>query len=260
MAYKILLAGKNTPIIDTFFNFLWESYELFTSSTRFDDLKRHIEVMNPDIVIYCLYNESRDDYASVNEVRGRLKHKAEFMVIGASEDCDEFLELSEVQPDLVLRKPLTTDTIKKQIDNYMDDLERAEQRAERMRESEDDPDRKKRVLVIDDDPMMLKLIKEHLHNKYDVAIAKGGLMAYKFLQKKNADLVLLDYEMPVENGPVVFKNIRDMEGKENIPIVFLTGVADRERITEVASLRPQGYLLKPIDRDSLLAKIEQLIG
>ena len=129
MAYRVLLIGKNTPIIDTFFNFLWESYDLFTSSTRFDDLKKHMELMNPDIVIYCIYNESRNDYANVNKVCERLKHKAEFMVIGASGDCDEFLELSEMQPDLVLRKPLTTDAIKKQIDNYMDDLERTEQRA-----------------------------------------------------------------------------------------------------------------------------------
>jgi DNA-binding NarL/FixJ family response regulator len=66
--------------------------------------------------------------------------------------------------------------------------------------------------------------------------------------------------MPLENGPVVFKNIRSMEGKEGVPIVFLTGINDRERIMEVAKLQPQGYLLKPIDRASLLDKINQLIG
>ena len=108
--------------------------------------------------------------------------------------------------------------------------------------------------------MMLKLIKEHLHHKYDVSIAKGGLMAYKYLEKHETDLILLDYEMPVEDGPTVFKNIRSMSGKENVPIVFLTGLNDRERIMEVAKLKPQGYLLKPIDRVSLLDKIEQLIG
>ena len=57
MAYRALLIGKNIPIIDTFFNFLWEEYELFTSSTRIEDLRRHIDILDPDLVIYCLYNE-----------------------------------------------------------------------------------------------------------------------------------------------------------------------------------------------------------
>lgn len=261
MAYRVLLTGKNIPIIDTFFNFLWESYDLITSSSRFEDLKKHIELLDPDIIVYCLYNESRDEINTVNEVRKRMSGaKAEFMICGSAEDCDEFVSISERVPDLVLKKPLTTEMIKKQIDNHMDDMERAEERAERMKAAQEDSNRRKHVLAIDDDPMMLKLIKEHLHHKYDVSIAKGGLMAYKYLEKHETDLILLDYEMPVEDGPTVFKNVRTMPGKETIPIVFLTGLADRERIMEVAKLKPQGYLLKPIDRVSLLDKIEQLIG
>ena len=128
------------------------------------------------------------------------------------------------------------------------------------RQAEEEKIRRKHVLTIDDDPMMLKLIKEHLHHKYDVSIAKGGLMAYKFLEKHETDLILLDYEMPIEDGPTVFKNIRQMKGKENIPIVFLTGLSEKEKIIEVIRLKPQGYLLKPIDRANLLDKIDALIG
>ena len=261
MTYRVLLTGKNVPIFDTFFNFLWESYDLITSSSRFEDLKKHIELLDPDIIIYCLYNESREEIATVNEVRKRTAgHKAEFMICGSPEDCDDFVQKSDRVPDLILKKPLTTEMIKKQINNHMEDMERAEERAERMKAAAEESNRRKHVLTIDDDPMMLKLIKEHLHHKYDVSIAKGGLMAYKYLEKHDTDLILLDYEMPIEDGPTVFKNIRSMAGKENVPIVFLTGLNDKERIIEVAKLKPQGYLLKPIDRVSLLEKIEQLIG
>ena len=261
MAYRVLLTGKNVPIFDTFFNFLWENYDLITSSTRFEDLKKHIELLDPDIIVYCLYNESRDEISTVNEVRKRTAgQKAEFMICGSADDCDDFVSQSERIPDLILKKPLTTEMIKKQINDHMDDMERAAERAERMKAAAEDSNRRRHVLAIDDDPMMLKLIKEHLHHKYDVSIAKGGLMAYKYLEKHETDLILLDYEMPVEDGPTVFKNIRSMSGKENVPIVFLTGLNDRERIMEVAKLKPQGYLLKPIDRVSLLDKIEQLIG
>ena len=261
MAYRALLTGKNTPIIDTFFNFLWEDYELFTCSTRFEDLRRHIEALDPDIVIYCLYNEYKEEIATVNKVRIRTSaQKAEFVIIGTEEDCDSFVEQSERVPDLILKKPLTTEMIRKQLGDYMEDKERAEQRAERIKAAEEEANRRKHILAIDDDPMMLKLIKEHLHHKYDVSIAKGGLMAYKFLEKHETDLILLDYEMPVEDGPTVYRNIKQMEGKENIPIVFLTGLSAKEKIIEVVKLKPQGYLLKPIDRGSLIDKIDSLIG
>jgi len=119
---------------------------------------------------------------------------------------------------------------------------------------------KKHVLVIDDDPLMLKVIKDHLHDEYDVASAKGGSTAYKFLEKKSTDLILLDYEMPDENGPTVFKKIRNLPNGSGVPVVFLTGVSDKERITEVLKLRPAGYVLKPVDRDILVNTVKKALG
>ena len=66
--------------------------------------------------------------------------------------------------------------------------------------------RRKHVLVIDDDPIMLKVVKEHLHENYDVATAISGKIAYKFLESKSTDIILLDYEMPGEDGPDVLIN------------------------------------------------------
>ena len=118
----------------------------------------------------------------------------------------------------------------------------------------------KTVLVIDDDPIMLKVVKEHLHEKYDVATAISGKIAYKFLESKQTDMILLDYEMPGEDGPDVLINLRKREDLANTPIVFLTGVSDKDKITAALSLKPQGYLLKPIDKDKLIGTIEKFVG
>ena len=115
------------------------------------------------------------------------------------------------------------------------------------------------VLVIDDDPILLKLIKEHLHEQYDVATAISGKIAHKFLETKKTNLILLDYEMPVENGPEVMKKIRENEELADIPIIFLTGITEREKINQALALKPQGYLLKPIDKEKLLGTIEKFI-
>ena len=106
---------------------------------------------------------------------------------------------------------------------------------------------------------MLKVIRDYLHEDYEVATAKSGQIAYKFLEKKHTDLVLLDYEMPDEKGPDVFKNIRAIPGMEHVPIVFLTGVKDKERLVEIVKVKPQGYISKPIERNALFEMIHKVL-
>ena len=71
-------------------------------------------------------------------------------------------------------------------------------------------------------------------------------------------MVLLDYEMPGESGPEVFLNLRTRPALKDVPIVFLTGVTDAERVKEVLALQPQGYLLKPIDKEKLMTKVKSI--
>lgn len=120
--------------------------------------------------------------------------------------------------------------------------------------------KRKHVLVVDDNAMMLKMIKEHLHDQYDVATAASGRIALKFLERKKTDLILLDYEMPEESGPVVLEQLRASETTKNIPVIFLTGVTETEKIMEALALKPQNYLLKPVDREKLLEAINATIG
>ncbi len=122
------------------------------------------------------------------------------------------------------------------------------------------PGRRKHILVVDDNAMMLKMLKEHLHDKYDVATAASGRVALKFLERKTTDLILLDYEMPEESGPVVLEKLRASEQTKDIPVIFLTGVTDTKKIKEALSMKPQNYLLKPVDREKLLDTIAKEIG
>lgn len=122
------------------------------------------------------------------------------------------------------------------------------------------PAQRQHILVVDDDPLMLKMLKEHLHDDYDVATAVSGKIALKFLERKTTNLILLDYEMPGETGPEVLEKLRANEATKDLLIIFLTGVSDREKIQEALVLRPQSYLLKPIDREKLLESIHKVIG
>ena len=81
----------------------------------------------------------------------------------------------------------------------------------------------------------------------------------KFLERRMTNLILLDYEMPGENGPAVLEQLRATEATKDIPVVFLTGVTETKKIQEALMLKPQSYLLKPVNREKLLSTIESLI-
>lgn len=122
------------------------------------------------------------------------------------------------------------------------------------------PGERGHVLVVDDDSSMLRMIKEILGERYDVAAAINGKVALKFLETKRTDLILLDYEMPGQSGAQVYEEILRNPALRHIPVVFLTGVSDRDRIAAVLALRPRGYLLKPIDSERLKKTVAEIVG
>lgn len=116
---------------------------------------------------------------------------------------------------------------------------------------------RKSILIVDDDPGYMGLVREWLKGTYKVSMANSGLQALKWLGKNQADLILLDYEMPVTSGPQVLEMLRSEEDTRDIPVFFLTGNGDKESVMAVVSLKPQGYFLKSIGREELLEKVKE---
>lgn len=116
-------------------------------------------------------------------------------------------------------------------------------------------DLRSRVMVIDDDAGTLRSIKSILDGVYVVSVANSGKKALDLLAVENPDVILLDYEMPMMNGPETMQKIRMKPGFKDTPIIFLTGVNDRSQIAAALALRPAGYLLKPVNQSKLLMTI-----
>lgn len=116
--------------------------------------------------------------------------------------------------------------------------------------------RKHSILLVDDDPVCLRNMMSWLQNFYQVAVAKSGAACLSFLGKTKPDLILLDYEMPVCDGLQTLEMIRSEPEYADIPVMFLTGVSDTEKVREAIKLKPQGYILKNTDRVEFLNKIK----
>ena len=119
---------------------------------------------------------------------------------------------------------------------------------------------KMHILVVDDNAMVLRNIKGILQNQYSVAVAPSGVHAFISIGKRTPDLILLDYEMPEMNGKEVLEKLQAEEEYADIPVIFLTSVDNKEIVLELLSLKPAGYILKPVDSMMLLERIENIIG
>ncbi|MCR4902410.1 MAG: response regulator [Butyrivibrio sp.] len=115
---------------------------------------------------------------------------------------------------------------------------------------------KKRILVVDDDGVMLRTIKSWLSAKYQVFMVNSGMAAITFLATNAVDLILLDYEMPVTTGPQVLKMLRSESSTSKIPVMFLTVKSDKESVMQVVSLKPEKYLLKTMPPEELVGNID----
>lgn len=284
--HKILLLGTNNAVIDDFFRQLGDSFEILSSSLRYEDVIAHIKYVNPDAIVYCLKNETRDDMNRTVAIKNKTKDNIPFIIIGSEADCHDFNHCAINISDCTLIKPLTAQKIKNTLTDLLNKKTLTEKQKEAVQntpqkeepiETTEDMDlnsllksieeltdsiaaSRKHILIVDDDVQMLKTIKRHLEDKYDTATAINGNLALRFLQKKHTDLILLDYEMPEMKGPEILEQIRSNPSTQNIPVLFLTGIAEKEKIQLALSLNPQGYLLKPTDRQTLHAKISAILG
>ena len=146
----------------------------------------------------------------------------------------------------------------------------------------------KQVLVVDDEPNTVKYLSVVLsENGYDPVPACDGQEALEKIKQAKPDLIVLDVMMPKKSGLVLFKQLKKDQQYKDIPILMLTGVggvieeleAHKEETFEkpydslrealekaIKSMRedglikPEMFVDKPIDAESFVAKVRELIG
>jgi len=291
MKYKVLLMGNNKMIINEFFTYMDFSFECFSTSDRYDDIVNHVKYIKPHALVYCLSGENPDDLKRFVNVQEKIAaSQISIVVVGDDEDCRLFENVASSVEAKMFHRPLTTQKLEEGLlkllkEKYPENVQ--EKRTVMVTESElktkdvmrvaeellaqlakeEEKEKKeqaeavkrKHILVVDDDSSVLKLLKGYLTERYDVATAISGKIALKFLETKKTDMVLLDYEMPNENGAEVLAKIRENPNTANLPVVFLTGVTERKKILEVLMMKPQGYLTKPIDMEKLSSTIKGVL-
>lgn len=119
---------------------------------------------------------------------------------------------------------------------------------------------KKRVLAIDDDPSICKLLELELGKEgFEVTTCNNGMEGLSRVKKEHPDLVLLDLDLPGLSGEAVCKELKKDSSTENIPVIMLTGKdTDADRVIGRV-IGATYYIPKPFDRNDLLEKVHACI-
>lgn len=115
---------------------------------------------------------------------------------------------------------------------------------------------KSRILVVDDDEIIRRLLRRVLESSgFVVDEADSGESALDAIRAHHPDLILLDVVMDGIDGFMTCRKIKDLEGMGSVPVIFVTGRSDTGSIVEGLDAGGSDYITKPINRHEALARI-----
>lgn len=119
---------------------------------------------------------------------------------------------------------------------------------------------KKKILVVDDEPYIVRVVQANLMVEgYEVVAAYDGLEALQRLQEEKPDLVLLDVMMPEMDGWAVLERIRSNPETENLPVIMLTALAQDTDIERGTLLGCDVYITKPFEPRDLVNAVRRML-
>ena len=118
----------------------------------------------------------------------------------------------------------------------------------------------KQVLVIDDEPIMRKLLEQILKDKYEVICVENGKEALQWMYSGNIpDLVVADLNMPEINGFEYITKVRESGFFNDVPLIILSGEESSTERIKCLKLGANDYLIKPFNPEELGLRIDNLI-
>ncbi len=115
----------------------------------------------------------------------------------------------------------------------------------------------KTILIVDDKTNNLQLLSRYLENdNYNILIAQSGKKAINIAEAISPDLILLDVMMPRINGFTVCRRLKSNSETKDIPIIFMTALAETKNKVQGFELGAVDYITKPVEKEELIARVK----
>jgi len=118
----------------------------------------------------------------------------------------------------------------------------------------------KRLLLIDDDPNLILLVKDYLEFQgYQVITAENGREALDVLEQDIPDMIICDVMMPEMDGYGLVQHVRDNPTTSSIPVLFLSAKGQSQDRVKGLNTGADAYMVKPFEPEELVAQVEASI-
>ena len=118
----------------------------------------------------------------------------------------------------------------------------------------------KKILIVEDDEALLKILQLLLENSYDLTLAMNGKQGLELATSQRPDLILMDVMMPEIDGLEVLRRLKDDPKMATIPVILLTAKVGDENIYGGYQLGADYYIPKPFTNAQLLNGINMFLG
>jgi PleD family two-component response regulator len=226
---------------------LKERYKVFTAQSV-EILFEILEQVIPDLILMDLNMPEVDGFEAMKKLKAnRLYSVIPVIVLSSSKDRKSAEKVKNLGAVDYISKPFTDADLTESIECQLDPLKMVENRPV--------------VLVVDDDPGILKSVNFQLENRYKMYTLPDPCRIGELLRKITPDLFLLDCNMPGCSGFDLIPIIRSYPEHKETPIVFLTTEGTNDVISVAIHLGAKDYILKPPDGAVLREKLSsQLKG
>ena len=113
-----------------------------------------------------------------------------------------------------------------------------------------------KILIVDDEPLNLKVLKQVLQDSYRLCFAKNGIDALELIKQEKPSLILLDVMMPGMTGFEVCRQLKKQDETRTIPVIFVTALADEADESEGFAAGGVDYINKPISPALVRARVK----
>lgn len=112
------------------------------------------------------------------------------------------------------------------------------------------------LLLVDDEPVNLRVLKQLLANDYQLIFARNGEEALKLAPSRQPNLILLDVMMPGLTGFEVCRQLKQQDNTKQIPVIFVTALNDEQDETQGFDAGAVDYITKPISPAIVKARVK----
>lgn len=114
----------------------------------------------------------------------------------------------------------------------------------------------KKILIVDDEPNNLQILRQILKNDYPLIFAKNGLEAIEAVEKHQPDLILLDVMMPKMDGYEACQHLKSNPATQSIPVIFVTAMSNVEDESHGFDVGAVDYITKPVSAPIVLSRVK----